>query len=225
MISAVVASAIAVIASVMCAAGAGAAVPQSIELPVSQTFTTNSPNGSPTFTYQLSDSGAEPMPAGSSSDMFVFTIDGNADITLPKITFDTVGVYEYKLSCVKTDDPYYTFDSQVYTIEVYVTNDAPTPTVLVYLNDGSSAGDKAPIILFKQSFDAPAPSPSPTPTVTPTPPPAGASAQTGGAPAGALWMWAVTAGVLAVLGIGMIVIVVRIRKAEEANAGEALVDP
>jgi len=200
------------------AVDANAETPQHIELSVSETFDTNSPSASGVFTYALVGDGGEPMPAGSPADEYTFTMDGTSDITLPEIVFNTVGIYEYKLSCVKQDDTYYVYDPQVYTIDIYVTNDTSTPTVLVYLNDGSSVGDKAPQMLFTQAYRGPVatPSPSQSPNPTPTPTPSGASVQTGGVLASqTLWVLMPISGVMAVSGIWLLIIVTRRRKAEE----------
>jgi len=212
-LSAAAAFVIGLMMSVTCAAGAGAAAPQYIELSVAQTFVTNSASASGVFTYQLMGDGEEPMPAGSSAGAYVFTMDGTTDITLPKIVFNTVGVYEYELSGVKSDDAFYAYDNQVYTIDIYVTNDTSTPTVLIYLDDGSSAGDKAPVISFTETYQAPA-EPTPTP---------GPSVQTGGMPAdGNDSELLLIACLLAVSGAGAIVLLARIRSdVEEDPAQEA----
>jgi len=207
---------VAVVASVLCTPGAGAAVPQQVDLTVGQTFETNSTDASGVFTYQLTSDAAEPMPAGSSSGKYIFTIDGTGEITLPDIVFGTVGVYEYKLSCLTAGAANYIYDSQVYSIDVYVTNDTSSPTVLVHLDDGSAAGDKAPALSFTQTYQAP---------VEPPPAP-GPSAQTGGEPAGGMdSVLLPVAGVLAVAGVLVIAVLLKRRKAEENNAAEAaLVD-
>jgi len=213
-------SVIAAIWSVVGATGASAATPQYVELPVSQTFDTNSASASGEFTYQLTGEDAEPMPDGSSSGGYAFTMDGTSDVTLPKIVFNTVGIYQYSLSCVKSDNAFYVYDSQVYTIEVYVTNDTSSPTVLVYLDDGSSAGDKAPVITFTQTYQGPV-EPPPSPTTTPTPQPVGASAQTGGVLASnANELLLAAFGLLSVAAVGVIVILARKRKAEEKQGDE-----
>jgi len=209
-----VAIAAAVISSVVGALSVGAAVPQSLELPVSQVFDTNSSSISSTFTYQFSGVGAAPMPVGSPDGSYTFTMDGTSNITLPRIVFNTVGVYEYKLSGVKADVANYVYDSQVYTIDVYVTNETSKPTVLVYLDDGTSAGDKAPVISFTQTYNGPTPSPIPTPSPKP---PSGASAQTGGVLAQAEWAWLLAACLLAAAAVPVIVVVFKRRKAEEAE--------
>jgi len=207
------ASVAAVAMSTVCATNAQADVPQYLELPVSQVFNTNSTSASGVFTYHLQGDGNEPMPAGSASGEYTFTIDGTSDITLPRIVFPTVGIYEYQLSGVASDATDYVYDTQVFDIEVYVTNDTATPTVLVYLSDGTSAGDKAPVITFTETYRGPVEPPSPTPT----PPPVGASAQTGGVVAPSEWAWLTAACVLAVAGAGVSVIATRRRKVEEAD--------
>jgi len=212
------AAVVAVAGLIMGGVQADAAVPQSVAFPVSQTFTTNSSSVSGTFTYEWSSVGTAPMPAGSSSGSFVFTIDGTQTVNLPEITFNTVGVYEYQLVCRNDGVTGYTYDPQAYKIDVYVTNSTDTPTVLVYLSDGSSAGDKAPVISFAQTYQGPInpPSVTPTPTQTPTPQPNGPSAQTGGILAsGTNWVLPGASAILAVGAICVLVAITRRRKAED----------
>lgn len=60
-----------------------------------------------------------PMPTGSNNGVYVFTINGTDDISLPAISFPGYGIYEYELRQTTAAALGYTYDSEVYTITVY----------------------------------------------------------------------------------------------------------
>jgi len=90
-----------------------------------------------TFTYRLipKTTGA-PMPENSSLDGYTFTITGNVDAQAGPLIFSSAGTSVYEISCVANGNTNVTYDRQIYTIEVYVTNDM-TSSVVVYNSDGS----------------------------------------------------------------------------------------
>lgn len=96
-----------------------------LTLAVDQVFT--KPEGSQaadTFTYSLTTlQSGSPMPAGSSGDTWDFTISGTDTVSIEPITYSTVGNYTYELrQTVLAEKTGYTYDMQVYTIKVQVTN-------------------------------------------------------------------------------------------------------
>jgi len=120
-------------------------------LPVSQVFTNHSstPDIDTTFSYRLTpEDASDPLPAGSDASGYTFTLTGN-DQTSIKIDFAKVGVYTYTLQDVTEARSGYTRDSEIYTVEFYITNDQD-PLVVVYLGNG----EKAPTVAFDPSYQA-----------------------------------------------------------------------
>lgn len=118
------------------------AAPNDVTLAVEQEFTQPADStAADTFTYTLTAlQSGNPMPAGSIGDLYTFTIAGTDTVNLGPVAYGTAGTYRYELrqtaASVQTG---YTYDRQVYTVEVYVT----TPSggglqadVVVYNGDG-----------------------------------------------------------------------------------------
>ncbi|MGL6197580.1 MAG: Spy0128 family protein [Lachnospiraceae bacterium] len=124
-----------------------------LTLTVDQVFT--KPEGSQaadTFTYSLTalQSGS-PMPGGSSGDTWDFTISGTDTISIEPITYSTPGSYSYELrQTVLAEQTGYTYDMQVYTINVnvtYVGGELQTNVVVEKDN-----GYKVSVIEFNNSY-------------------------------------------------------------------------
>lgn len=96
-----------------------------VALAVEQVFT--QPEGTTaaeTFTYTLkAQQPGSPMPAGSIGDMYSFAIIDTGTGNIGPITYSTTGTYRYELrQTVAAVQTGYTYDMQVYTVTVYVTN-------------------------------------------------------------------------------------------------------
>lgn len=64
-----------------------------------------------------------PMPAGSDDGVFTLVVTVDGEVHFPKIFFDKVGVYTYKILEVAQSSLEFTDDSHVYELTVIVTND------------------------------------------------------------------------------------------------------
>jgi len=101
------------------------------------------------FTYQLTpQTPAAPLPPGSDSGGYTFTMADTDLNAFGSIQFHTAGVYTYTLRCVTDNMPDYTIDRRVYTIEVYVTEE-PVASV-VYSRDNA----KVSALLFEHHYTA-----------------------------------------------------------------------
>jgi pilin isopeptide linkage protein len=117
--------------------------------PLQITVTQTSTAADDTFTYRLRPLELDnPMPAGSTVDGYTFKITGSnsRDIEMPG--YSEQGVYRYELlQVIDNEKPGYTYDRQVYTIEVYVNEGPRTELVVRY-----ASGKKAEEIKFENSF-------------------------------------------------------------------------
>ena len=104
----------------------------SIELPVSQLFTVENSNNESIpmnfneFQYTLTaKEPGNPMPEGSTDGAYGFTIKGEREMDLPPMVFQSTGRYQYQLeqTGIGTNSRY-TYDREVYTITVYIKNQA-----------------------------------------------------------------------------------------------------
>jgi len=119
-------------------------------LTVKQTFTQIGASLPPSaaFSYRLTPKQASnPMPAGSGPDGCAFTITGTDTAGVGPIAFTRAGRYAYTLSHVTAAQPGYTYDGEVYTLEIFVKDDL-TAIVVVYKKDGGKASD----IAFTHSY-------------------------------------------------------------------------
>ena len=75
-----------------------------------------------TFMYSLKPfEEGTPMPIGSMTEGYIFTITGNRSVEIELPNFDQQGIYRYKLfQIIRTEKPDYAYDKRVYTVEVYV---------------------------------------------------------------------------------------------------------
>jgi len=138
---------LAVILTAVCLTGATfipvayAAEEEQVVLTVRQVLTGNHTSilSDRAFVYRLKPkSTGAPMPASRSYGDYEFTITGSAEQPVGPIIFKTAGAYVYELSCVTGEEHGYIYDRQVYTIEIYVTNEL-TSSVIVYNNAGVKA--------------------------------------------------------------------------------------
>lgn len=114
-----------------------------VTLRVDQVFTKNSSvsglNG--VFPYELTSlEESNPLPSGSVNGTYTFTIEETESKEIGPITFITPGVYQYEIK-MKTPPAAigYTYDTQVYTVGVYVKRSAGNliADVTVQKNGGS----------------------------------------------------------------------------------------
>jgi hypothetical protein len=88
------------------------------------------------FTYRLSPKTASaPMPEGSDSEGYAFSMEGISEKALLPIEYDSPGVYVYELYCITEDDSDYEIDKRTYTIEEHVTDDLQV-SMVVYVEEG-----------------------------------------------------------------------------------------
>jgi len=137
------------------------AAPNDVTLAVGQVVT--KPAGAAaadTFTYTLTaQQSGNPMPAGSSGDTCTFTISDMDTVDLGPVTYSTAGTYSYEIrQTVVSAQTGYTYDMQVYTVEVYVTNTAGglQADVVVYNENGL----KVSAIVFENVYEPLASDPS-----------------------------------------------------------------
>ncbi|MDR0288313.1 MAG: Cna B-type domain-containing protein [Clostridiales bacterium] len=88
-----------------------------------------------------------PMPVGSNSDGYIFTLSGDCDLQIGPINFSEMGIYTYKLTCLNNDTDDCTYDRQNYTLEMYVTNDLSVNSI-IYSDDGMKTDE----IFFKHVY-------------------------------------------------------------------------
>ena len=84
------------------------------------------------FNYELRPLGSgNPMPTGNQKDVYAFSIAGNKTIDIGPIVFDRQGTFKYEVyQVVDSVKPGYTYDWQVYTIEVRVNADLEIEIVI-----------------------------------------------------------------------------------------------
>jgi len=80
------------------------------------------------------------MPAGSGPDGYAFTVTGTANMGIGPIAFRQAGQYTYGISHITPPASGYTYDREVYTLEIYVESNL-TVTVIAYKQGGSKAAD------------------------------------------------------------------------------------
>ena len=140
------------ISSVVAPQSARAADSVQVPLVVTQILSSDGSATPPqaTFTYRLTaQSPSAPLPEGASADGYTFTITGNTDAQIAPISFVRPGAYSYELSCLPTAEAGFTTDTQIYTIEMYVTTDLSVYSI-VYLSDENKTAD----IRFTQRYSA-----------------------------------------------------------------------
>lgn len=139
----------------------GAQAPKtSVYLPVDQTFTAeNTQDKEPEeeVSYSLKALGTDtPMPEGAGENGYIFTLSGSQDVQVGPIEYTHGGVYEYTLSPEISEKEYYTYDTSVYHVKVYVKNtQVGDLTALVVMENGH--GEKVDSASFEHNFTGPEP--------------------------------------------------------------------
>jgi len=125
------------------------AAPNPLSITVNQIFTTSTSAVNGTFTYRLKALDTKnPMPLGSTSEGYIFTINKTNSVDIDSIYFSKAGKYIYELSQVITKAKSgYGYDTNVYTLEVYV--DADLDVILIILNKD---GKKVEEITFENQY-------------------------------------------------------------------------
>ncbi|MCL2562613.1 MAG: hypothetical protein FWE08_01065 [Oscillospiraceae bacterium] len=145
-----------------------AATAGQVTLTIQQSFVSDGTSAPPSgiFTYRLTPrTPAAPMPGGSTSEGYTFTVTGTDTVQIGPIRFTETGVYVYELRSITEDRPGHIIDRQVYTITVHVTEDL-TAIVIISVEDDSKISEMA----FDHSY-TPQNTPDPTPPQPPPPPP------------------------------------------------------
>jgi len=135
---------------------AQAAIPDSITLTVKQTFTTTGLSAPPStvFKYRLTPlAPGNPLPPGSGSGAYNFTIKGTGDVPVGPFTFSQAGVYTYQLDQVTPNRPDYTYDQQSYTLKIYVDPHPSIPIAVVAFKQDTT---KASELAYKHAYYPPA---------------------------------------------------------------------
>lgn len=132
-----------------------------VTLEIGQVFT--QPSGSTaadTFTYTLTAlQPGNPMPDGSSGDTCTITITGTDTGIVGPVTYSTVGIYRYEIKqTVASARTGYTYDMQVYRVEVYTTNTADGLQADVVIYNGN--GLKVLAITYENAYEPLASDPS-----------------------------------------------------------------
>jgi pilin isopeptide linkage protein len=123
------------------APAAHAAEQGEITLTVKQVFTNTGAPPSAAFHYKLTQKlASNPMPAGSGADGCTFTITGTGEASIGPIIFPQAGRYAYGISHVTAAQPGYTYDQEVYTLEIFVKEDLAS-AVVAYTKDGNKASE------------------------------------------------------------------------------------
>ena len=143
-----------------------------IEIPYTQVFTTNTASADASFEYQITATCTAtpscPLPSASAGNSEIFTVNGNTSDHL-SITFETEGVYTYEVRAVDAGKAGYTYDQNVYTIEVYIASIAGSPTQNTLIIKNTSQRKVTELHLDPSYYEA-IPETSPTPEATPVPP-------------------------------------------------------
>lgn len=125
----------------------------SIQIPVAQEFAVSGTDKADDgFSYLLTALEADaPMPEACGEDGWRFSINGNQDIMTAPIEFVHAGVFSYEIRLVQDEKvPGYVYDSQVYTVSVYVTN--TEDGLEANLTAQKENGDKVSEIVFRHSY-------------------------------------------------------------------------
>ncbi|MCL2426616.1 MAG: hypothetical protein FWD05_09805 [Oscillospiraceae bacterium] len=148
-----------------------------VELVVQQEFVIiNGIPPSDVFAYKLEAKTSDaPMPAGSTTNGFNFTIVGNDIKEIGTITFTKPGIFIYQMSCTTENLVNYTVDYKVYIIEVHISTNWDVITVAYNEKTGFKVGELSFAHRYNEPITPTPPPPTPTPPTvtppTPTPPP------------------------------------------------------
>jgi len=125
-----------------------------VTLTVEQVFTMPAwSTADDTFTYQVTalETGS-PMPSGSVTEAYTFTIDGTGNAAVGAIDFTRAGIYRYEIKQVITAPKTgYDYDGQVYAVTIYVKNSGAGLANEVIVQN--SDGDKVGSIRFENAYN------------------------------------------------------------------------
>lgn len=118
-----------------------------VTLPIDQVFTKNSSalgvNSVFSYTFASLDAG-NPMPAGSISGVYSFTVNGTGSKNMDPVSFSNTGIYRYEIKGnTSSSAAGYRYDSEVYSVTVYVRrpDDHLVTEVIVQKSDGSKVSN------------------------------------------------------------------------------------
>lgn len=106
-----------------------------------------------------------PMPEGSSADLYCFQLNGDTPINLT-INYSHAGFYTYKVCMANTSEKqFYTYDKTVYLITVSVANtdNDGLKVSIIYKNDSSGLKVESPVWIISYDEQGPQPQPDPEP--------------------------------------------------------------
>ena len=114
------------------------------------------------FTYRFKAlDPTNPMPTGSAPDGFSFTIAGNGKAQIGPVSYESEGVYKYKLyQAVASEKSGYLYDRRVYEINIYVSAKFET-SIVAYNEDGTKTDE----IIFENFYYMPPPPKPPPPNI------------------------------------------------------------
>lgn len=145
-----------------------------VSVPVTVTLTGTLPEKAEDFEIVLNaDDEAFPMPEGAENGSYIMTITGEGTKSFPEITYDRVGIYTYTISQNAGTNEKCTYDSTLYTLDVYVTNaedgDGLETTVVLYTSDEKEKYAEAGFMNAYEVVPTATPEPTATPTITAAP--------------------------------------------------------
>lgn len=92
-----------------------------------------------------------PMPSGSQQDKYIFSLKGEKANQIIRFDYENIGIYKYQVKQISTNKENYQYDQSIYSIDIYVLNDANNgfKTQVIVLNqDGTKKSD----IQFKNVY-------------------------------------------------------------------------
>lgn len=143
------AAAVIIMILIACAPIAAYAATDSAVITVNQIFTTSDSDAASAFSYRLEPlETGNPMPAGSTDEGYAFTITGASNVTIELAPLIRQGVYRYRIYQITgAEIPGYTYDKQVYTIEIYAITGSDVKVVVL-----NEAGEKTGTITFQNAY-------------------------------------------------------------------------
>lgn len=122
---------------------------------------TNAADINSSFPYEFIPEHADtPMPSGSLSGSYSFTVDGSGTAKVGPITFTAPGCYSYTLrrSDSAISEKNYIYDKQVYALTIYVIRTGSGLTAQTIVKKGT--GSKTDQLKFVNSYHPPVTTPS-----------------------------------------------------------------
>jgi len=173
-----------IIITVLALASPAYAADEPVHIKVEQVFSEPSQSEGVTYTYMMRPHESHtPMPEGcGTGEDYLFTITGHKSMQIGPIKYKKQGVYRYDMRMmVMRNKPGLIYDTQTYTIEVYVNSELDTGVVV--LNEAGKKTDAIVFTGFSEGLfipeDPEIPVDPPIPPVPPTPPVPGPGGQGG----------------------------------------------